>query len=498
MSNIRVTYSGLISFVISLSSVFTGLIFTIIVTRQLTQDEFGTWGIVGAMTGYVLILDPIVSYWTTREIARDQDSGKTALISSGMFSSIAIAAYIGIVVIFESHIEVDLGLLLFATMLIPLSYIRSVLQSVSLGYKPEIRSFGIIAFEITKIPVGLFLIYFLDLGLMGAILTVAIATTIAVIVIGIKIRSKIQGSFQKIYLKNWLKRFWIPTYPKISNRIMNLDVVAFTILAGSIGDLAYWTAANAVSKMVAHAGQISSPIYGKLLSGGKIEYVQENVVRTLYFAFPLVSIAIIFSQPALFILNPLYEIAAIIVMVMSIVVFFQTLNGLWESALTGIENVDLNEKATPKDFLKSKLFALPTLRLIQRSIYLISLCVVFILFSTTVENKIELIFYWSIVALVTQIPLNIYLYILIKRHIKPKIPLIPIFKYLFSSVFIFGLTYLLMNKYLEYKISIFEFLPEFLIFVSIGIGGYLGFTYIIDNRTRLLFKSIINELFKKS
>jgi hypothetical protein len=221
-------------------------------------------------------------------------------------------------------------------------------------------------------------------------------------------------------------------------------------------------------------------------------------VRTLYFAFPLVSIAIIFSQPALFILNPLYEIAAIVVMVMSIVVFFQTLNGLWESVLTGIENVDLNEKATPKDFLKSKLFALPTLRLIQRSTYLISLCVVFILFSTTVENKIELIFYWSIVALLTQIPLNIYLYILMKRHIKPKIPLIPIFKYLFSSVFIFGLTYLLMNKYLEYKISIFEFLPEFLIFVSIGIGGYLGFTYIIDNRTRLLFKSIINELFKKS
>lgn len=497
MSSIRVTYSGLISFVISLSSVFTGLIFTIIVTRQLTQDEFGTWGIIGAMTSYVLILDPIISYWTTREIARGQAPGKTALASSGIFSSIGIASYIVIVTVFESQIEVDLGLMLFAAILIPLSYLRAILQSISLGFKPEIRSFGIIAFELTKIPVGLLLIYFLDFGLMGVILTVAIASISAIVIVAIKIRIKLQGKFHKKYLKSWLKRFWIPTYPKISGIIMNLDVVAFTVIAGSVADLAYWTAANAVSKMVAHFGQIASPLYGKLLGGGKIEFVQENLVRTLYFAFPLVSMAMVFSQPALFILNPLYEIAARIVIVMSIVVFFQTLNVLWESALTGIEDVDLNEKATPRDYIKSKLFSLPTLRLIQRSGYLGALVLMFFSFSSTVENKIDLVFYWSLIALATQIPLNLYLYMLVRWHIKPKIPLLPIFKYLISSVFVFGLTYWLMNKFLEYKISIFEFLPEFLIYVAIVMGGYLGLTYLIDQRTKKLFKSIINEVLKK-
>lgn len=497
MSGIRVTYSGLISFVISLSSVFTGLIFTIIVTRQLTQEEFGTWAIIGVMTGYVLILDPIVSYWATREIARGQDSGKTALASSGVFSSIGITSYIVIVTVFESQIEVDLGLMLFAAILIPLSYLRAVLQSISLGFKPETRSFGIIAFELTKIPVGLLLIYFMDLGLMGAILTVAIASISAIVIVAIKIRIKLQGKFHKKYLKSWLKRFWIPTYPKISNRIMNLDVVAFVVIVGSVADLAYWTAANAVSKMVAHSGQISSPIYGKLLGGGRIEYVQENVVRTLYFAFPLVSTAMVFSQPALFILNPLYEIAARIVIVMSIVVFFQTLNGLWESALMGTEDVDLNEKATPRDYIKSKLFSLPTLRLIQRSVYLGALVLMLVSLSSTIEDKIDLIFYWSLVALAIQIPVSIFLYILVRRHIKPKITLFPIFKYLVSSVFVFGLTYWLMNEFLEYKISIFEFLPEFLIYVVIGIGGYLGLTYVIDQRTKKLFKSIINEVIKK-
>ena len=86
---------------------------------------------------------------------------------------------------------------MFATMLIPLAYLRTVLQSISLGFKPEITSFGIIAFELTKIPVGLLLIYFMDLGLFGAILTVAIASISAIVIIAIKIRIKLQGKFHK-------------------------------------------------------------------------------------------------------------------------------------------------------------------------------------------------------------------------------------------------------------------------------------------------------------
>jgi len=43
MSNIRVTYSGLISLGTKFSSIITGLVFTLIVTRSLSPEEFGTW-----------------------------------------------------------------------------------------------------------------------------------------------------------------------------------------------------------------------------------------------------------------------------------------------------------------------------------------------------------------------------------------------------------------------------------------------------------------------
>ena len=98
MSGIRVTYSGMISFVVGLASVFTGLIFTLIITRQLSQEEFGAWSLIGTLIAYVLVIHPIVSYWSTREIARGIESGKTAFISCGGFSISALLIF------FELHI----------------------------------------------------------------------------------------------------------------------------------------------------------------------------------------------------------------------------------------------------------------------------------------------------------------------------------------------------------------------------------------------------------
>ena len=56
MSGIRVAYSGLISMLIGLISVVTGLVFTLIVTRTLTPEEYGSWGLIGSLIMYVLMV----------------------------------------------------------------------------------------------------------------------------------------------------------------------------------------------------------------------------------------------------------------------------------------------------------------------------------------------------------------------------------------------------------------------------------------------------------
>ena len=132
MNNIRVTYSGLISFAVALLSVITGTIFVIMVTRKLTPDELGLWTLIGSIVGYVTIIDPIVTYWTTRQIARGEQVGKTALATNGLFSGGAFAIYIGASVFVSYSLGADLWLLILASALVPLTFFTntSLLSSI--------------------------------------------------------------------------------------------------------------------------------------------------------------------------------------------------------------------------------------------------------------------------------------------------------------------------------------------------------------------------------
>ncbi len=76
MSQIRITYSGLIALSFGLTRIITGLFFMIIITRVLVAEEFGTWTLINGLLFYGIILDPIIAYWATRETARKIDSGK--------------------------------------------------------------------------------------------------------------------------------------------------------------------------------------------------------------------------------------------------------------------------------------------------------------------------------------------------------------------------------------------------------------------------------------
>jgi len=493
MSGIRVTYSGLIAFVASIVTVLTGFLFTIIITRQLSQDEFGTWSLIGGLVSYVYIFRPLIGYWCTREIARGIESGKTAFSSTGILAALAVFVYLLIAYFFGKNIEVDQTLLIFAAILIPVEYFNQILKRINQGYRPHMEEYGLLTFEIIKIPIALGLVYFLELGLMGIIITVFFANLASIFLLLITTRQKLVGSFKKEYLKKWVKLFWIPTYPNISQIINVSDVAVVTLITGSVGGLAYWAAARAIAHTVNHSSKIGKAIYPKLLGGAKKEFFQENLVLMFYFALPLSAMSIIFARPGLFALNPLYEVAIFVVIFLVPSIFLRTLSELFKQALSGIENIDTKENAKFMDYLKSKLFYLPTLKIIQRASYLGVLIVVLLLMAPIVESDIQLIVYWAIIALATQIPYTLYLYVLLRREFKPQIESKIIFKYLLTSILVFGSVYYLMEQYLQYYESIFEFLPGLLPYLVLGIGSYLGITYLIDKRTRILFNKVLKE-----
>ena len=497
MSNIRVTYSGLISLLVGIVSTITGLIFTLIVTRSLTPDEYGSWGLIGGLIMYVMILDPIVSYWTTREIARGEDSGKTAIITHGLFSLIALILYVIIAFFVANETVVTFDVLVLGAMLIPVMFINRALTALNLGWKPQATSYGLIAFELSKIPLALILVYHFNLGLEGAIISTTISYVASIIVLSINSRSKLKVKFKTFYIKKWTKFFWIPLYRKGQSVVFSFDVAIFAIITDSVFGIALFSASLAVSILVGHAGLIAQAIYPKLLSGSKKNYLNENLIRFFYFAFPLTAISIVFAQPALFALNPEYEIATIVVIIMSIRTFFYVLSNIFQSAIHGAETIDTKENPKFSDFVKSKLFILPTIILIQYSLYVSILAIVLFLTKDN-STQLELVINWALISLIVQIPFTAYFYKVTKKQFSLNLDVITTIKYLSASILVFSLTYFVTENFLIYQESIFNFLPNLVLYVGLGVLMYIGLTFFIDNKTKILIKSIIGELRKNS
>jgi len=499
LAGIRVTYSGLINFGIRLISIVTGLVFVLIVTRSLSIDEFGTWGLINGIIIYAMVISPIITYWTTREGARGEKTAKTAIFSSGGLSIIGLIIYLTAAYFVGIQSDVDVNVLLFAGVLIPLFFLDQSSVAINLGYKPQAVGYGFLAFELTKIPSALVFVYFLKFGVEGAILASLVAYIVKISVQVFFAREVLQSHFQKKYLKKWLKLFWLPIYRTLPSVFALSDVAVFAIMTGSVTGVAYYTSARTIGFLVNHIRAFNQAVYPKLLQSEKQEFLQENLIKLFYFGFPLMAFSITFAKPALFALNPIYQIAAPIVIVISIRTFLTTLNRALYSAHLGMEGIDKDlQSISSKDYLKSKLMLIPTIENIKQGVYLGVLALMLYILSSQTESTLDLVFYWVLISLGIEIPVIFYMIYLTKKTFTIKIDKISIFKYLLVSIVVFGVSGIFIEEYLEYKISIFEFLPQLLIFGIVSMLGYLAITYLIDKRTKILVKAIWNEIMKKN
>tara|TARA_B110000467_G_C18122627_1_gene368752 strand:- start:12 stop:746 length:735 start_codon:yes stop_codon:yes gene_type:complete len=235
-------------------------------------------------------------------------------------------------------------------------------------------------------------------------------------------------------------------------------------------------------------------VYPKLLQGGHEKILRDNLMIYFYVAFPIIILSITFAKPALFALNPIYQIAVPVVILLTLRQFITSLNMLLFSGLQGIEKVDVDDGATVKDYLKSKLILFPTFQMIRHGVYVVSLVIILIIIGTNTDNQIELVIYWALIGLIVEIPLFLYIVTLAGKSFTLKLNYFRILKYLISSFVVFGIIYFIMEEFLIYNENIIVFLPNVMIFVFLGGFGYLGITYVIDDNTRVLVKSILKEI----
>ena len=260
-----------------MGGILAGLAFTIIVTRQLTPEEFGVWAVIGSMAVYSTTAEPIISYWTTRQVARGIPVGKTSMASSSLFCRRLHSSVRAVrVPVLQYRVHV-LDSMLLGAILVPVLFIRGTLSAVNLGHKPHAVTIGMAAFQLVKIPAGLALVFFLNLGLDGAVLAVFAAHLSDIVIQMRNARSRLTVLLDFAYLRAWIRQAWIPLYVQIPRVLNTLDIIMYTVIAGSVVGVAYYAAALVVAKMVGRAGRISQALYPKLLAEGSRDYITREL-----------------------------------------------------------------------------------------------------------------------------------------------------------------------------------------------------------------------------
>ena len=96
---IRLRYSGFIVFTTQVLSLITGLVFTLLLTRNMSTDQFNIWTNIFDYTGYFLLFNPVLPFWATRFVARGKEGAVKTSVSAQL--SIALASTI---IYFPSYI----------------------------------------------------------------------------------------------------------------------------------------------------------------------------------------------------------------------------------------------------------------------------------------------------------------------------------------------------------------------------------------------------------
>ena len=98
-----------------------------------------------------------------------------------------------------------------------------------------------------------------------------------------------------------------------------------------------------------------------------------------------------------------------------------------------MEDVDTIKESRFSDYIKSRLFVVPTIQLIQTISYIVILSFVLI-FTNDTSTQLELVIWWSILAVCIEIPFTAFLATLIKKSVDIKIQKSRIAKYLITGI----------------------------------------------------------------
>lgn len=481
-NKIRLRFSGFVLFSGKVFSILTGMLFVIIVTRNLSSSEFGVWQNIADVLSYFILMNTIIPGWAERYAARGMESaGKTSIAINFAISIPSTILFFLMAPFFAKIAGTNSIYYVLASFQVIELYLKPAFEAFANAKKPYLLGYDLVIHEIAKLFFGFIFVTFLRLSLLGAILAIIIADLMDIIFYSIAFIDELKSKIKLDYISGWLKGSIISVYNMVGIRLASLDTIMVLILGGTIAR-AYLGAAVTIAMLITYASSLAIALYPKLLAGGKSEDIETSMRLTLMFAIPMTFGILVLAKQLLTILNPIYSIAKPILYLAAINSLIMCFTSIIDIIILGTEKVDAQAKFSIKDLGKSKLFLLPTFSYVYAAI---DLPILYYFLAYVAKTPFERAFYSIGISLPISLMILIMKYRVAKKCLSFKFPLKALAKYVFASLI---MTFILKQFNLSSRIFYTFMLILFGIFI------YFIILFFIDKEMRSLIRLILKEI----
>ncbi|MCS7095019.1 MAG: oligosaccharide flippase family protein, partial [Thaumarchaeota archaeon] len=260
-----VRFSGLLMFAGNLTTLATGLVFNVLIARNLEPAELGVWFFIGSVIPYFQVLEKVVPYWSVVEISRGHAVGRTAVVFNLLLSLPIASAFALLSGVLADTIGTEQRTVALAALLLPLYYVIAALTSATYSTEPHRLGMRTLVIDGVKIPLAL---AFLPMGLEGVIVAVVIANAAYAVYLYSVSRKYFEDDLDQEWLKGSLRRAWLPLH---ENFVGYLTAATDSVIIGvllSSDDLSRYGIGLAIAGVVGTAKALTSAVFPALLRSG--------------------------------------------------------------------------------------------------------------------------------------------------------------------------------------------------------------------------------------
>ena len=492
-SSVRPRKTGLIVFASRIVSVFTGLLFLVMMTRWLSPSQFGLWVFIIDIVAFAAYPTGIITYWATREVARAKPVARTALLTSQITSVLGVGIYLLLAFLSYREVGSALGPFLLSIALVPLAYWTQSSASLVSGYDPAISGYSLFLSEPAKLIVAYPLLFIFRTGIYGVITAIAVSYLVQGLYATYRLKPASTDKFSLSLGLGWLKDWHVPTLVTASYILSIADTFAASIGQGGTSLAGFYQAAFQIATIVSYATYLSVALYPLMLRNATEKLPGEVLEFALLFAMPMAAGAIAVAPKILYLLKPEYVASSPALVVLSFAAVASLVSVVMDQSLMGRERADLAQEDRRNKILGSDLFFVSAANVAFTGAYVAAVFFLGYFGTRSGVSDPQIALYWAVAQLVTWSVLAGVKVTRLRSRIRFTVsPWVGVYA---ACGFVMGVAvYLVGGVVLTSGLDAFEYGLRLGLIILLGTAIYFGMVAAVDAKVRGYIRAVMKTV----